>query len=59
MKYLIGILAILALVLWAWAVYDVNATRIKKKYNHTLWLLLILIFPILGPLAYFQLKKRL
>lgn len=58
MKFLIGILLLIALVLWACAVYDINSTRIKKRYNHTFWLFLVLLFPLVGPITYFLLKRK-
>lgn len=49
---------LLALVLWFWAILDINRSRFTLPAARILWFLLVLTFPILGPLAYFQLKDR-
>lgn len=58
MEYLLITLIILSSLLWVWALYDINVSRLKKKYNHSFWIFLIIIFPVIGPIIYFQLKKR-
>ncbi len=54
---LILIAIVLSGILWVWAVYDINKTRIRNKISQ-LWLLLVLFFPVFGPLIYFQMKRR-
>lgn len=58
MDYLMAVLIILALVLWVWAVYDINISRLKGKNHQNKWLLAVVIFPLLGPILYFQLKRK-
>ena len=58
MEILLVTLTILSLILWSWALYDINVSRLKRKFNHSFWIFLILIFPVIGPIIYFQLKKR-
>ncbi|MBN2616621.1 MAG: PLDc N-terminal domain-containing protein [Bacteroidales bacterium] len=58
MDTLMVLLIVLSAILWVWAVYDINKTRIHTKMS-LLWLLLVLIFPMIGPLIYFQMKRRL
>ena len=53
-----AVLIILALVLWVWAVYDINISRLKGKNHQNKWLLAVVIFPLLGPILYFQLKRK-
>jgi len=52
------ILIVLSVILWVWAVYDINKTRIRNKIS-LLWLLLILVFPMIGPIIYFQMKRSI
>ncbi|WP_394332393.1 PLDc N-terminal domain-containing protein [Alkaliflexus imshenetskii] len=47
----------LSAILWAWAVFDINKSRIKNKQS-LIWILLILAFPLVGPIIYFQMKRR-
>ncbi|HIP49027.1 MAG TPA: hypothetical protein EYG92_08710 [Lutibacter sp.] len=35
-----------------------NKTRIRNKIS-LLWLLLVLVFSMIGPIIYFQMKRRL
>ncbi len=57
MDTLMVILIVLTAFLWVWAVYDINKTRIRNKVS-LLWLLLVLVFPMFGPIIYFQKKSR-
>jgi len=58
MDTLMIILIVLSAILWIWVVYDINKTRIRNKIS-LLWLLLMLVFPMIGPIIYFQMKRRL
>ncbi|MCW3787451.1 PLDc N-terminal domain-containing protein [Plebeiibacterium sediminum] len=58
MDTLLIILIISAAMLCFMAMYDINKTRIRYKLS-TLWLLLVILFPVFGPIIYFQLKRRL
>ena len=55
MNILTDILIILSFILWIWAVYDMYVNRTNKSL---IWLFLILIFPLIGPIIYFQLKRK-
>ncbi|MFO7938281.1 MAG: PLD nuclease N-terminal domain-containing protein [Bacteroidales bacterium] len=57
MDFLIILLISLATFLWGWAIYDINRLN-RRKRTHSLWLMVVIFFPILGPILYFQLKKR-
>jgi Flp pilus assembly protein protease CpaA len=58
MDTLVIILIGLSAILWIWAVYDINKARIQNRIS-LLWLLLVLVFPMIGPIIYFQMKRRL
>jgi len=58
MDTLMVILIVLSVILWVWAVYDINKTRIRKKIS-LLLLLLILVFPMIGTIVYFQMKRSI
>jgi len=57
-SFFIGGLSLLILVLWIWAMFDVVKSRKQNRNVQPLWLLLIFIFPILGPIIYFQMAKN-
>ena len=57
MDILTKILIILSSILWIWAIYDTYVNRTRTNIS-LIWLFLILIFPMIGPIIYFQLKRR-
>ncbi|WP_424492625.1 PLD nuclease N-terminal domain-containing protein [Salinimicrobium sp. GXAS 041] len=56
----IFILALVALtvLLWLWALIDLVRSSFKKPTYKILWLLAILVFPVMGSIFYFMLKKE-
>ncbi len=61
MNYLTPIFLLLSIVIWLWAMIDLVSSRRKFKdpAKSTLALLMILFFPVVGSLFYFQLKRKL
>ena len=55
---MILICAILTIILWFWAIFDITQSRFKNQTTPTIWLLTVLISPVLGSLLYFQLKRK-
>lgn len=49
---------ILTIILWFWAIIDIIKSRFKNRFINTVWLVLVFIFPVLGSIFYFQLKKK-
>jgi hypothetical protein len=47
-----------ALVLWVWALLDVVKISFSSPFLRTLFVMLILLFPLIGSIFYFQMKKR-
>lgn len=47
-----------ALVLWFWAIIDVTKSKFKNRNMKVVWLLVVLFFPFLGSILYFQLTKH-
>ncbi|MGO1728098.1 MAG: PLD nuclease N-terminal domain-containing protein [Flavobacteriaceae bacterium] len=52
------VLTTLALFLWTWAFVDLQKTNFKNSATRLLWGLGLFVFPIIGPLLYFQLKNK-
>ena len=52
-------LIILTLVLVFWAIIDITKSRFKNPTLRTVWLIAVLIFPIIGSILYFQLRRTL
>ncbi|MGV8828828.1 MAG: hypothetical protein ACWA6U_10960 [Breznakibacter sp.] len=57
MEIMLVALGALTIVLWINAILDMNKTRFKHR-NMSLVLLLMFAFPLVGPLAYFWLKRH-
>ncbi|MCE7995736.1 MAG: PLDc_N domain-containing protein [Roseivirga sp.] len=55
---LFGILIVSSLVLWFWAITDITRSRFNSASQRTGWLLIVLFFPTIGSILYFQLRKR-
>lgn len=53
-----GFLA-LVFFLWSWAFWDISRLRFRSGQNRFIWYLIILVFPILGPIIFFQAKRRI
>lgn len=49
---------ILTIVLWVWAIADIVNSRFKSRLMNIVWFLVVLFFPILGSIFYFQLRKK-
>lgn len=58
MDTLVIALYVLSAILWIWAVYDIYKTKMRNKIA-LFWLLVVLGFPIIGSIIYFQMKGRL
>ncbi len=51
------VLIILTAILWIWALVDIVRSKFENPSLQLLWIILILIFPIIGPIGYFQFGK--
>lgn len=57
-NYIIIAFLFLTIILWIWAFFDISKSRFKKHNQKPTWLLGIIVFPIVGPILYFQFRKR-
>ncbi|WP_462234848.1 PLDc N-terminal domain-containing protein [Ekhidna sp.] len=48
----------LAVVLWIWALIDIFRLSKNSHESPGSWLLLIILFPVLGSILFFQIGKR-
>jgi len=49
---------ILTLILWFWAILDIVKSRFKSRVMNVFWFVVVFIFPVLGSIFYFQLRKK-
>ena len=57
--YIVITYAALATILWAWAILDIAKSYFHNRSLKRTWLFIVILFPVLGSVIYFQLKKRL
>ncbi|UBM61561.1 PLD nuclease N-terminal domain-containing protein [Candidatus Sulfidibacterium hydrothermale] len=57
MNYLMIVFLLLILALEFWALIDLTRSRFKTPIMRTVYLLIVLFFPVLGTIAYFLTKK--
>ena len=48
----------LTTIFWFLAIFNITKTRFKNQKTSTSWLLVVLFFPVLGALFYFQFRKN-
>ena len=58
MTILIITLIILMAIIWMWAFVDISRSGFENPTMKWLWIILILFFPILGSIIYFQFGKK-
>ena len=51
-------LIFLIIALWFWAIIDISRSRFKNPTMNTVWLLVVLFFPVIGSILYFLLRKK-
>ncbi|MGY8909193.1 MAG: PLDc N-terminal domain-containing protein [Flavobacteriales bacterium] len=54
---LIG-LFVLSTILWLQAIIDIVKTKFKLKVYKIIWICIVLFFPIIGSLIYFQFNRK-
>tara|TARA_R110002072_G_scaffold171559_1_gene325245 strand:- start:422 stop:646 length:225 start_codon:yes stop_codon:yes gene_type:complete len=54
---LIGLFVLIA-ILWLQAIIDISKTRFKYKVYTIIWICIVLFFPIIGTLIYFNFKRK-
>lgn len=50
---------ILTIGLWFWAIFDLTRSRFHIPTMKPVWLLVVLFFPVIGSIFYFQFRKKL
>lgn len=50
---------LLTTLLWLWVIIDIVKSNFKNQNKNIVWLLIVLFFPVLGSIIYFQLRKKL
>ncbi|MCD6556911.1 MAG: PLDc N-terminal domain-containing protein [Bacteroidales bacterium] len=53
------ILTVISLFLLIWAIIDIAKSRFIMQYGNTLWLFIVILFPIFGSMTYSLLKRKI
>lgn len=51
------ILAFFSILLWSWAIIDINRSSFKDPKHKYLFFFMVLITPVIGSIIYFQMKR--
>jgi uncharacterized membrane protein YhaH (DUF805 family) len=54
----IGLLGLLCIVLWIWALVDVINSRFREDSTKIIWCLLIIFLPFIGTILYFIIGRE-
>ncbi|MBF8150276.1 PLDc N-terminal domain-containing protein [Winogradskyella sp. F6397] len=49
----------IAILFWFWAISDITRSRFKNPYMSTVWVLVVLFFPVVGSICYLLLRNKL
>lgn len=58
-EFLMISLLVLTAVLWVWACLDISRSSFQNRSLQFIWIAIILLFPVLGSIIYFQLGHKL
>ncbi|WP_373314899.1 PLD nuclease N-terminal domain-containing protein [Gillisia lutea] len=53
------LLSLLTIILWIWALIDIYKSNFKNEILKIIWFVIVIFFPILGPIIYFQFKNKM
>lgn len=54
----IGLLGLLCLVLWIWALVDIINSRFREDNTKIIWCLLVIFLPFIGTILYFVIGRE-
>ncbi|WP_164977496.1 PLDc N-terminal domain-containing protein [Ancylomarina salipaludis] len=57
-NFLVIIFLLLAIILWCWAFIDIQKSLYKNKLQKLLFFILIIVFPVIGTIIYFQFSRK-
>lgn len=52
-----GVIGLLCLLLWIWALVDILKSRFQEDSTKILWCLLVVFLPFLGTILYFAIGR--
>jgi hypothetical protein len=53
-----GLIGLLCLILWVWALVDIINGRFREDSTRIIWILLVIFVPFLGTLLYFLIGRE-
>ena len=54
----IGLIGLLCLALWIWALVDIINSRFREESSKIVWCLLVIFLPFLGTILYFVIGRE-
>ncbi len=58
MFFSFGLLGILCLILWIWALVDIIQSRFREESTKVIWCLLVIFLPFIGTILYYVIGRE-
>ena len=53
-----GLIGLLCLILWVWALVDIINSRFREDSTRIIWILLVIFLPFLGTILYYAIGRE-
>jgi len=53
-----GLIGLLCLILWVWALVDIINGRFREDSTRIIWILLVILMPFLGSILYYFIGRE-
>jgi hypothetical protein len=53
-----GLIGLLCLILWVWALVDIINGRFREDSTRIIWILLVIFLPFLGTILYYAIGRE-
>jgi hypothetical protein len=58
MFFSFGLLGLLCLILWIWALVDIIQSRFREESTKIIWCLLVIFLPFIGTILYYVIGRE-
>jgi hypothetical protein len=58
MFFSFGLLGLLCLILWIWALVDIIQSRFREESTKVIWCLLVIFLPFIGTILYYVIGRE-
>lgn len=58
MFFSFGLLGLLCVILWIWALVDIIQSRFREESTKVIWCLLVIFLPFIGTILYYVIGRE-